>query len=276
MDYKTPENKSENKLHKKWWFWIVVAMVLLSLINNRSEKKAIIEKGNLANSQQAEEIIDNDEEELIDNSDKELYEVVKVVDGDTINVNINGKVETLRLIGINTPETVDPRKAVICFGKEASDKAKQLLTNKKVRLEGDATQGERDKYQRLLRYVWLEDGTFFNKLMISEGYAFEYTYDTIYKYQAEFKQAEISARTSKKGLWADNVCDQTKVQTPVQIITSQPADTSKINCSSNTYNCTDFKRQKEAQQVFDFCGGVNNDIHKLDADKDGLVCESLP
>lgn len=90
----------------------------------------------------------------------QLYKVSQVVDGNTIKVDLNGTIETIRLIGINTPETVDPRKPVECFGKEASDKAKALLSNTNVSLEADPTQGERDKYGRLLRYVFMEDGTF--------------------------------------------------------------------------------------------------------------------
>ncbi len=136
----------------------------------------------------------------------DLFLVVSVVDGDTIKVNIGGTVETLRLIGIDTPEVVDPREPVQCFGVEASNKAKELLSGKMVRLEADPTQGERDTYGRLLRYVFLSDGTNFNKLMIEQGYAFEYTYNLPYKYQAEFKQAENYARTNKLGLWADNTC----------------------------------------------------------------------
>jgi len=142
---------------------------------------------------------------VTDNKTKEVL-VTKVIDGDTIQVDIDGKNETLRLIGIDTPETVDPRKPVQCFGKEASAKAKSLLSGKSVMLEADPTQGERDKYQRLLRYVFLEDGTNFNKLMISEGYAYEYTYNTSYKYQLEFKQAQKEAEANNAGLWADNVC----------------------------------------------------------------------
>jgi len=132
-----------------------------------------------------------------------LYSVTNVVDGDTIDVSIDGKVERLRLIGINTPETVDPRKPVECFGVEASQKAKSLLTGKKVYLENDITQGELDKYNRLLRYVFLEDGTSFNLMMIKEGYAYEYTYDIPYKYQTEFKNAQKEAMASKAGLWGD-------------------------------------------------------------------------
>ena len=141
------------------------------------------------------------------------YKVVKVVDGDTLDVSINGKTEAIRLIGINTPETVDPRKPVECFGKEASNKAKELLAGKTVGLQNDPTQGERDKYGRLLRYVTLADGTSFNKLMISQGYAYEYTYNKPYKYQAEYKQAQKTASANKKGLWADTTCKG--VATPV-------------------------------------------------------------
>lgn len=136
------------------------------------------------------------------------YDVLKIVDGDTIDVLINDKTERIRLIGINTPETVDPRKSVECFGAEASNKAKSLLAGKKVYLVNDNTQKDRDRYDRLLRYVLLENGLNFNLLMIQEGYAYEYTYDTAYKYQSEFKQAEFEARKGKKGLWADGVCKQ--------------------------------------------------------------------
>lgn len=134
------------------------------------------------------------------------YRVVKVVDGDTMDVDIDGKVERLRLIGIDTPETVDPRREIQCFGIEASNKAKELLNGQFVTLEADESQGERDKYKRLLRYVILPDGTNFNKYMISEGYAHEYTYDDAYNYQTEFKQAEQDARNSNIGLWNQSVC----------------------------------------------------------------------
>ena len=136
-----------------------------------------------------------------------LHKVIRVVDGDTVIIKINGKNETVRLIGINTPETVDPRRPVECFGIEASNKAKEILSGKSVKLEADGFVGERDKYGRLLRYIFLEDGTNFNKMMISEGYAYEYTYDLPYKYQNEFKQTENEAREAKKGLWVDGVCE---------------------------------------------------------------------
>lgn len=146
------------------------------------------------------------ETQVLAESDALLFPVVKVADGDTITVLMNNKRETIRLIGINTPETVDPRKKVECFGQEASLHAKQLLTNASVRLESDPTQSERDRYNRLLRYVYLEDGRFFNQLMIREGYAYEYTYGSVYKYQEEFKTAEQQARDAKVGLWNEATC----------------------------------------------------------------------
>lgn len=136
------------------------------------------------------------------NKDTNLFKVIEIVDGDTIKVLMNNKEEAVRLIGIDSPEVADPRIPVQCFGVEASNKAKELLTGKNVMLESDATQGERDKYGRLLRYVFLEDGTNFNKLMIEEGYAHEYTYkDNQYKYRNEFINSEKEARENKRGLW---------------------------------------------------------------------------
>lgn len=139
--------------------------------------------------------------------DRETFRVIKVIDGDTIQVLINDKKETVRLIGIDTPETVDPRREVECFGKEASDKMKSLLNDKSVVLKNDPEVSERDKYGRLLRYVFLKDDVHVNKLMIQEGYAHEYTYESNpYKYQSEFILAEKKAEKEKRGLWAEGVC----------------------------------------------------------------------
>lgn len=160
------------------------------------------------------------------------YSVTSVVDGDTIKVNINGTVETLRLIGMDTPEMVDPRKPVQCFGKEASNKAKELLVGTKVRLEKDMTQGELDKYGRTLAYIYREDGMFYNKYMIEQGYAHEYTYNTPYKYQAEFKSAQKSAQENLRGLWSPTTCNgDTTSTTPAS--TQTTASSGKFYTSSH-------------------------------------------
>lgn len=141
-------------------------------------------------------------------SDNQIGQVIKVVDGDTIDVLIDGKKEKIRIIGLNTPETVDPRRPVECFGKEASNFAKQTLTGQSVILEPDPSQQERDRYGRLLRYVWMQNGTVdFGKLMIESGYGHEYTYEAPYKYQQAYKAAEQAARNAKKGLWSDVCAD---------------------------------------------------------------------
>jgi len=127
------------------------------------------------------------------------FKVKRVVDGDTIQLENGQKV---RYIGINTPESVDPRRPIQCFGKEASNKAKELLNGRTIILESDSTQGDRDEYRRLLRYVFLPDGTNFDEFMIEKGYAHEYTFKgKLYKYRTEFIQAEKTAEKERKGLW---------------------------------------------------------------------------
>lgn len=139
------------------------------------------------------------------------YKVTKVTDGDTIHIDMDGVDEKVRLIGINTPETVDPRKEVECFGKEASSRMKDLAERKIVRLEYDDSQSLRDTYDRLLAYVYLEDGEMLNRKMVAEGYAYEYTYMTPYKYQSEFKELQNIARASERGLWSPTTCNGKKL-----------------------------------------------------------------
>lgn len=130
-------------------------------------------------------------------------QVTKVVDGDTIDVYLNGKTERIRIIGINSPESVDPRRPVECFGKEASNFAKSLLDGKIVALEPDETQANKDKYSRLLRYLYIEGKTDFGLEMIKNGYAYEYTYDLPYTKQKEYKDAQTYAANKKLGLWGE-------------------------------------------------------------------------
>lgn len=99
---------------------------------------------------------------------------------------------------MDTPETVDPRKPIQCFGEEASKKNKELVEDKTVRLEKDVT--ELDKYGRLLRYVYA-DKLFANLLLVQEGFAHSYAYPPNVKYQSQFIAAERLAREQKKGLW---------------------------------------------------------------------------
>lgn len=135
--------------------------------------------------------------------------VSRVVDGDTLKIKIGDSEDTVRLIGINTPESVDPRTTVECFGKEASERMKEIAEGKEVLIVKDSTQTERDKYHRLLAYVYLTDGTLLNQKMIEDGYAFEYTYNIPYEFQMEFKDAEKQAREKGLGLWDKSKCNYT-------------------------------------------------------------------
>ncbi|HSX41116.1 MAG TPA: thermonuclease family protein [Candidatus Saccharimonadales bacterium] len=130
-----------------------------------------------------------------------FYPVTHVTDGDTIEVNLAGKNEIVRLIGIDTPEEKDPRKPVQCYALAAAQHMQQLAGDKSVRLEADPDTSDRDKYNRLLRYVYLSDGTFVNQAQVQQGYGFAYTIFPNSKLD-QFRAWEREARGANRGLWA--------------------------------------------------------------------------
>lgn len=138
-----------------------------------------------------------------------LYTVASVADGDTITVDLGGYQEKVRLIGVDTPETHDPRRPLQCFGEAASGFTKKLLEGQKVRLEGDPEDSDRDKYRRLLRYVYLPDGRLVNAEIIREGYGFAYVVFP-YAKMDEFRQLEREARENNRGLWSGCRVDESK------------------------------------------------------------------
>ena len=132
---------------------------------------------------------------LLSPSHAEIYKVERAIDGDTLLL-ING--EKVRLIGVNTPETKHPQKPVEYFGKEAHLFTKQMVDGKEARFEFERQ--KRDRYGRLLAYVYLLDGTFLNAEIIKQGYGFAYTRFP-FKYMGEFRRYEREARENKRGLW---------------------------------------------------------------------------
>lgn len=126
--------------------------------------------------------------------------VNRVVDGDTIEIEGGQKV---RYIGIDTPETVDPRRDVGCYGKEASDENKKIVEGKRVILTKDVS--ETDKYDRLLRFVYLKQANgkllFVNDYLVRQGYAKASSYPPDVKFSEQFVMAEREAREAKRGLW---------------------------------------------------------------------------
>lgn len=219
-------------------------------------------------------------------SNKQTVKVIRVIDGDTIEIEGGQKV---RYIGIDTPETVHPSKPVQCYGKEASDKNKELVEGKTVELEKDIS--ETDKYGRLLRYVWIEN-LLINEFLVQEGYAQSSSYPPDIKYQESFLEAQKKAREEGKGLWGETCAITpipTRIATPTPTIIYQPQTTQapsslntnscKYSCSGPDRDCSDFSTHAEAQTFFDCCGfTANNDPMKLDSVGvgDGIACESLP
>jgi micrococcal nuclease len=131
-----------------------------------------------------------------------LYRVAEVIDGDTIKVDIGGKIETVRLVGIDTPEIAGPRNPQDdYFGPEAAQHTKKLLENQPVYLIPDPMQSNRDKYDRLLRYVFLEDGTLVNAKLIADGYAYNYIYEP-FQFMKQFDYLEKQAKENQLGLWS--------------------------------------------------------------------------
>jgi micrococcal nuclease len=127
--------------------------------------------------------------------------VVRVIDGDTIVVSPNEKV---RLIGVDTPETTHPKKAVQCFGKSAKEFTWSMVERRPVGLvldESNAARNHKDRYGRTLAYVYFDDGTMLNAELIRRGYAHAYTRFP-FRHVVEFRQLERIARSQAVGLWA--------------------------------------------------------------------------
>lgn len=207
--------------------------------------------------------------------------VEKVVDGDTVKVKFeNGNVETIRLLLIDTPETVHPDKPVQPFGPEASQLAKEMMPpGKKISVELDV--GERDKYGRLLAYIYVDE-QMMNEVLLKKGLArVAYVYPPNTRYVDRFREIQKQAQMEALGIWSienyatDQGFDSTREETA---ITSQPkaADTPTFDVNGPDRDCGDFATQKEAQIFFEAAGGPDQDPHRLDRDGDGIACDSLP
>jgi micrococcal nuclease len=129
---------------------------------------------------------------------RQAARVVRVVDGDTIDVELSGATLRVRYIGMDTPETVDPRRPVGCFGPEATARNRALAEGRQVELEKDVS--ETDSFGRLLRYVYV-DGAMVNETLLREGYAQVSTFPPDVRYVDRFLAAQREAREANRGLW---------------------------------------------------------------------------
>lgn len=169
------------------------------------------------------------------------------------------KIGKVRLIGVDTPETKDPRRPVQRFGKEATSFLTKTISGKKVRLEYD--QSRTDKFGRTLGYLYLEDDTFVNALIIEQGFGFAYTRFP-FKHLEKFRSLEREAREKKRGLWAD--ADPPKEKSPARSKAS-----GGYSCETRK-TCKQISSCEEAMHLLKECG-----FRGLDGDKDGVPCEKL-
>lgn len=129
------------------------------------------------------------------------FGVKQFVDGDTVMVDMGGTTETIRFIGIDTPETHKPNTPVQCYGPAAAAYTKNRIGSQRIRLVSDSLTTNRDRYNRLLRYVVLEDGTNLNLELVQKGYAFAYAFP--FARNSEFNAAMEKAQDNKAGLWGN-------------------------------------------------------------------------
>lgn len=210
----------------------VLTLSLSLMLTSCSGKPSNWEKDFKVNNNQEITINDNainhEKEKKIKHEDENLSEkfqkatIVRVVDGDTIVANIDGKEYKIRLIGVNTPETVHPSKPVEYYGKEASEFTKSVITEgREIYLEKDVS--DVDRYGRMLRYVWLQvpkeqlnpsdsdiDNNMFNALLLKDGYAQVSTFPPDVNYQEHFLELEKIAKEEKKGLWGKDTSGDNK------------------------------------------------------------------
>lgn len=212
--------------------------------------------------------------------------VSRVVDGDTVETSpaVDGLTE-VRLIGVDTPETKDPRTGVQPYGEEAYRFTTDTLQGNSVALEFDVE--KTDRYGRLLAYVWLPDGRMFNWVLVRQGYAQVATFPPNVEYTDRFLEAQRQAREAGKGLWGlseRQLCQQTDRGNGIgggcsgSGPESWPRDQVGGANADGTggggdLNCADFTTQQEAQRVLE---QDPSDPNYLDGEGDGVACESLP
>ncbi len=188
-------------------------LVLLFLVFPVDSNKVYgdIEYTNTTNRLSSDALYVANNDYMYSNTSIGVYPLVSVVDGDTIKVDVNGEVKSVRFIGINTPELSNKYdENGECFSQEAKQHLENILSGQdSVILISDYSQGDVDKYGRLLRYVFLIDWTNVNLAMILNGYAYEYTYypnEDTYIFQLYFRWAEDVARILGRGLWSRCYC----------------------------------------------------------------------
>lgn len=266
----------KNKLDKKTLLIILLILILL-LQNSENSPSEQSSKSSTVSTESVEAPVIKETNPIIET----LVPVTEVIDGDTFKVLIDGKSETVRLIAVDTPELSHPQKPVQCFADEAKKYLVSMIQGKNIKLENEPKDNDRDRYGRLLRYVYLEDGTNINNALVKNGYAFEQTYVEGYKYQELFKTSQKEAEGKKAGLWNPNTCNgdtsskplkpDTNITVPPPIYTPavEGSSTRSYSCDCSK-SCTKITTCEEAKYQLDICG-----CSVRDGDDDGIPCENI-
>jgi len=195
------------------------------------------------------------------------YAVLRVIDGDTVELDYKGGT-TVRVIGIDTPETVSPSVPDECGGPAASRAAHQLLDGERVAIRFDATQGRRDYYGRLLAYLSIPGVGDFGLAMLKRGRAAEDTYDSAYKMQGRYQRAEARARNTDRNMWGK--CGGP--DKPMRVV-PEP-ESSDSNCASGYDPCIpSYPPDLDCADVSGPIRVTGSDPHGLDAEGDRVACE---
>lgn len=196
----------------------------------------------------------------------EMATVTRVIDGDTIEVMMNGRSYRVRYIGVNAPETDQ-----VC-GTEATQANRIMVSGQRVRLVKDVS--ETDQFGRLLRYVYVGDWMV-NAQLVADGWAQAATYPPDVRHADHFNLLTAQARAANRGCWGLGAWADSPAPAGEQ--PPAPEGGAPCDCSGNLYNCSNFRSHSEAQTCFEYCLSVRGyDVHRLDGDNDGLACESLP
>ncbi len=180
------------------------------------------------------------------------HQVTSIVDGDTLHVRVGGQDATVRVVGIDAPETSE------CWGAQATEAAAALLTGTRVQLIADPSQADTDRYGRLLRYVLLPDGTDLGTRMITDGNAYEYTYDAPYDNQDAYRSAQAASEADGRGLWSAGSCRGRR---------SLPEPTTTATTTTSERGACDIKGNINADddRIYHVPGG--NDYHRTKIDE---------
>ena len=179
-------------------------VIVVGLITGALSKEEVLNELGLENLISLVSEVSSNTINTVDINGLNKYKVISVTDGDTFKIDYNGEEKKVRLIGVDTPESVSPNKEKNNnYGKEASNYTKERLEGKIVSIEFDVQ--ETDKYGRILAYVYLEDGTMYNKELLKKGYAQVATYPPNVKYVEEFKEIQKQAIENSVGFWSEDV-----------------------------------------------------------------------